>query len=147
MQDRLSVLRELLNTDDLSTQDELREKLLKLKFDVTQSTISRDLRKLGAVRTLDTQGRSVYRLLEKEFEAPHTDMRSMVRRIRANATTIVIQTTPGTASMVARHLDFHCSEMTLGTIAGDDTVFVAIAPDRKPQQTIRDIEASLQQYS
>jgi transcriptional regulator of arginine metabolism len=142
VRDRLNVLRDLLSNDDLSTQDELREKLQKLDFDVTQSTISRDLRKLGAVRTLDEKGRSVYRLLEKEFEPPTTNMRNMIRGIRANAALIIIQTTPGTAPIVARHLDIHCSEATLGTIAGDDTVFVAMAPDCKPQQTILDIEAS-----
>ena len=147
MRDRLNVLRELLEKDDLATQDELREQLQKLNFEVTQSTISRDLRRLGAVRTIDARGRAVYRLMEKEFEPPTSNMRAMVKKIQANSALIVIQTTPGTASVVARHLDINCSDLSLGTIAGDDTVFVALAPGRKPQQTIRDIEASLVEFS
>src|SRR6185295_602564 len=59
---RLEALRELLSQGKLSTQDELREELQNRRFEVTQSTISRDLRRLGAVKAVDPDGRTVYRL-------------------------------------------------------------------------------------
>ena len=64
-QGRLQALRKLLVKEEASTQDELREELEKLDYEVNQSTISRDLRKLGAIKMLDTSGRTVYRLAEE----------------------------------------------------------------------------------
>jgi len=55
-------LKKVLSQEKLSTQDELREGLSSLDFDVTQSTVSRDLRRIGAVKTIDPTGRTVYRL-------------------------------------------------------------------------------------
>jgi transcriptional regulator of arginine metabolism len=126
MNDRLETLRGLLVEGKLSTQDELRVKLEKQKFRVTQSTISRDLRKIGAVRAVDAEGNTVYRLpdLETAESAVSTEI---VRNVQGNDSMVVIHTVPGAASMVARHIDFRRSEEFLGTIAGDDTVFVALS--------------------
>lgn len=124
--DRLKALQQLLNDGGMSTQEELREKLEKQNFDVTQSTVSRDLRKLGAVRAVDTEGRTVYRLAD-EFEAPFssTGLGELVREVTSNGAMIIIHTAVGSASLIARHLDNFNPGGILGTIAGDDTVFVA----------------------
>lgn len=142
MPDRLSALRELLISGDQSTQDELREKLEKQKFQVTQSTISRDLRKLGAVRAVDAQGRTVYRLPEQEPTGAD-GLKFMVKSVKSNSSMVVIHTSPGTASLVARHLDLHCANDILGTIAGDDTVFVALSTNRGPSDMLKTIQKSL----
>ena len=142
--DRLDVLSDLLKKSTLSTQDELRKKLEKMQFRVTQSTISRDLRKIGAMKALDTEGRTVYRLPVHEGMATETPAnRSMVKNIQANASLAVVQTAPGTASLVALHLDIRKPAGILGTIAGDDTVFVALSPKRTTAESIRAIEESL----
>lgn len=126
--DRLNILREILIEGSLSTQEELREKLRKQKFMVNQSTISRDLRRLGAVRTTDPAGRVVYKLSE-EFVPPvtSTSLTNLVLDIEDNGSIIVIHTSAGSASLVARHLDSLRPAGILGTIAGDDTIFVAPA--------------------
>ena len=141
---RLDALRKLLGEGELSTQDELREELLRLKFDVTQSTISRDLRRLGAVKAVDVDGRTTYRLPD-EVTAPvsTSSLRDLVTEIVHNGSTIVIHTTPGSASLVARHLDHFRPGSLLGTIAGDDTIFVAPASLKDLKATIREIEVSL----
>lgn len=141
---RLEALRKLLDQGTLSTQDELAEKLAKLDYQVTQSTISRDLRKLGAVKALDPDGRTVYRLPE-EFAAPvtTTSLKDLITGLAHNGSTIVIHTTPGSASLVARHLDRVRPGGILGTIAGDDTIFIAPASTSAIRQTIRAIEESL----
>jgi transcriptional regulator of arginine metabolism len=140
---RLEALRKLLSEGELSTQDELRGELLRLKFDVTQSTISRDLRRLGAVKGIDPDGRTTYRLPD-EVTAPVTtsSLRDLVTEIAHNGSIIVIHTTPGSASLVARHLDHYRPGGLLGTIAGDDTIFAAPASVRDIKATIRDIEDS-----
>lgn len=143
---RLEVLRKLLEDGEPNTQEELREKLEKLEFAVTQSTISRDLRKLGAVRAVDGEGRTVYRLSE-EMEPPVTagSFGDLVREVSTNGSLIIIHTAVGSASLIARHLDNVCPNGILGTIAGDDTIFVAPASvePRQLKETIHAIRECL----
>lgn len=142
--DRLNTLREILIDGSLSTQEELREKLERAKFAVNQSTISRDLRKLGAVRTTDPSGRVVYKLSE-EYVAPvvSTSLTNLVLDIEDNGAIIVIHTSAGSASLVARHLDSLRPEGILGTIAGDDTIFVALAKNKSAKSLIEAIWRSV----
>lgn len=144
---RLHALRELLLEGKLSTQDELREELERRDFSVTQSTISRDLKRIGAIKTTDSQGRTVYRLsddLSPPVPAPVANsLRDLVAAIKSNGNIIVLNTTPGSASLVARHLDAHRPGGIIGTIAGDDTIFVAPASVKEIRATIEAIENSL----
>jgi transcriptional regulator of arginine metabolism len=144
--ERLEALRELLKQGTLSTQDELREKLGKMRFQVTQSTVSRDLRKIGAVKAIDPEGRTVYRLPEEAFEpVVASQLSDMVRSIQANQSMIVIHTTIGSASLVARHLDLVKPAEILGTIAGDDTIFVAPNSRHSIRATIAQIERAIRE--
>jgi arginine repressor len=142
---RLEALRSLLDKGELSTQDELREKLEKMEFVVAQSTISRDLRKLGVIKAIDTNGRTVYRLRDPEADAPvvSTSLKDLVSEIASNGSIIVIHTAIGSASLVARHLDRVKPGGLLGTIAGDDTIFVAPASAKRIEATIEAIRDSL----
>ncbi len=141
---RLTALRRLLAQEKLSTQDKLREELEALRFKVTQSTISRDLRRLGAVRAVDTDGRTVYRLPDEIPSPPPqtAGLDALIQDIRHNGVMIVIHTTPGSASLVARHLDHHRPGGLLGTIAGDDTIFVAPSSVKNMPGAVRRILAS-----
>jgi transcriptional regulator of arginine metabolism len=128
MNDRLESLRSLLAEGKLSTQDELRVKLEKQKFRVTQSTISRDLRKIGAIRGVNAEGMTVYRLPDASTAVDASvTAADPVKNVQSNGALLVIHTLPGLASMVARHIDMRRSGDYLGTIAGDDTVFVALS--------------------
>lgn len=146
--DRLDSLRDLLLEGQGTSQEALRENLAKQGYDVTQSTISRDLRRLGAIRAVDAEGRTVYRLAE-EFGDPvitpgvGRDLSEMVRDIQASDALIVIHTSPGSASLIARHLDHARPGGILGTIAGDDTIFVAPPSSRSIRVTLKKIEESL----
>ena len=143
---RLEALRELLNQGKLSTQDELREELEAQEFSVTQSTISRDLRRLGAVRAVDSNGQTVYRLSDEvAAPVPTTALRELVVEIATNEMMIVIHTTPGSASLIARHLDHYKPGGILGTLAGDDTIFVAPASVKNIRATIKAIEESFRE--
>ena len=143
---RLNSLRALLSAGEISTQDELATELHRQKFTVTQSTISRDLRRLGAVKTQDSTGRTVYRMPD-EISSPvpllSSGLRDLLVDIEHNGSMIVIHTTPGSASLIARQLDHSRPEGILGTIAGDDTIFVAPASSRKIESTIEAIVRQL----
>lgn len=144
-QSRLNALRRLLAKEGASTQDELREELEKLNFEVNQSTISRDLRKLGAVKTIDPTGRTVYRLAEAiGATLTPAGLGAMITNVEHNGAMIVIRTSPGSASLVARTIDqLRSDEGVLGTIAGDDTVFVAPRQPRSIDALVRRIQELL----
>ena len=146
--DRLQILKEILFAGSASTQDEIREALEKRKFPVTQSTVSRDLKRIGAIKTLDAEGRTIYRLGEELVGAPvpapvANSIKELVTDVISNGIMIVIQTSPGSASLVARHIDSSLSGEILGTIAGDDTIFVAPADVRRTAATLLAIQRTL----
>ena len=142
--ERLSALRKILESGKNSTQEELRDMLEAKGHNVNQSTISRDLRKIGAIKGTDNKGRTVYRLSDISQESTFVaqSVGDLILNITHNDSMIVIQTSPGSASLVARHLDMNKPADILGTIAGDDTIFVAPSKDFSIKQTITAIRES-----
>ena len=137
--ERLSALKKILESGKNSTQEELRDMLEAKGHDVNQSTISRDLKKIGALKGTDHKGRTIYRLSESAAETSTfagQSMSDLILNIAHNDSMIVIQTSPGSASLVARRLDMDRPADILGTIAGDDTIFVAPSKDYSMKQTI-----------
>lgn len=140
--DRLNMIRRLLEEGLVSTQEEIAKELRAQKFVVTQSTISRDLSRLNAIKARDASGNVVYRLpsdVEAPVPLPASDLKGLLHSVRHNGSLIVIQTTPGSASLVARQLDQSRPEGVLGTIAGDDTIFVAPSSPKHIEATIQTI--------
>jgi transcriptional regulator of arginine metabolism len=142
--ERLNALRKILESGKSSTQEELRDMLEAKGHDVNQSTISRDLRKIGAIKGTDNKSRTVYRLSELSSESNFVgqSIGDLILNITHNDSMIVIQTSPGSASLVARHLDINRPADILGTIAGDDTIFVAPSKSHSIKETIAGIRES-----
>ncbi len=114
----------LLASGNATTQENICLSLAKQGIVVNQSKISRLLRKLGAVKIFNHQKEAVYSL-PLEPLPPAQGQLEHVLDIVANETMIVIRTNPGSASLIARLLDHHDQELQiLGTLAGDDTLFV-----------------------
>lgn len=143
--ERQIFLRRLLAEGKISTQEELAEELRRNDFDITQSTISRDLRKIGAIKTVDSTGNTVYRLGGAPAPTPlrANGLKDLMIDIQHNGYMIVIHTTVGSASLVAAHFDQIKIGGILGTIAGDDTIFIAPAAPAKIEEIIRKIQDSL----
>lgn len=143
-QARIMVLRQLLREGSASTQEELGKALKQKKFHVTQSTISRDLRRIGAIKTTNSEGEIVYKLSEESFLMPTTvsdSLGQLLLDITSNENMIVLHTSPGSASLVARHIDSMRSTLgILGTIAGDDTIFIAPASTKRISALIQRIK-------
>jgi transcriptional regulator of arginine metabolism len=140
--ERQTFLRQLLAEGKISTQEELADELRRHDFDITQSTISRDLRKIGAVKTVDTNGNTVYRLSAAPAQQPlrSSSLRHLLLSIQHNGSMIVIHTTAGSASLIAAHFDQVKIGGILGTIAGDDTIFIAPASASQIEEIIRRIQ-------
>ena len=125
---RREAIRRLIQGGKVSTQEDLRELLADRGFDVTQGTLSRDLARLGARRAPGAEGGTVYELPPEGAAAPPGLLEALdplVRGVRDNGALVVVHTTPGAAQAVALALDQARLPEVLGTIAGDDTVFVA----------------------
>jgi transcriptional regulator of arginine metabolism len=143
-QERLSVLKKLIREGEASTQEELCQSLRQKKFDVTQSTVSRDLRRIGAIKTTNAEGEIIYRLPEDHRPIPALiahDLAGLVIEVQANESTIVLHTTPGSASLVAARIDSMRGALgILGTISGDDAIFIAPVSVKKIATVVKKIQ-------
>lgn len=139
------LLREILIEGKARTQSEIQQELERHGISSSQSKISRLLHQIGAVKVVDNQGKTQYRLpneagLIHELTSPQEKavIRQWVLSVVANETLIIVHTTPGAAGMVARIIDQHRVDLdVLGTIAGDDTIFVASKNNKRIAETIR----------
>ncbi len=118
---RRAALRELLSGGRASTQAELCALLAARGHPATQSTVSRDLKLLGALRTVSDRGVPVYRLatIQRRGLTP-----GMVVAVEHNESMVVLRTEIGRAQAVGLDLDALELPDVLGTLAGDDTVLV-----------------------
>jgi len=133
--ERRAVIRELIQGRQVGTQEELRELIAARGHDVTQATLSRDLAQLGARRAAQPGGGTYYELAGA-VRAPML-LTDLVRAIDDNGTLVVVHTTPGAAQVVAGALDRARVPEVLGTIAGDDAIFVAPARGVTTSRVIR----------
>ncbi|QIW16595.1 arginine repressor [Pasteurellaceae bacterium RH1A] len=128
----------LLREEKFGSQSEIVQALQELGFDnINQSKVSRMLTKFGAVRTRNTKMEMVYHLPpEQGIPTSSSPLKNLVLDIDHNEMIIVVKTSPGAAQLIARMLDsMGKAEGILGTIAGDDTIF--ITPTR--QTAIQDL--------
>lgn len=130
----------LLREERCSSQNEIVDALRAKGVDsVNQSKISRMLTKFGAVRIRNATGEMVYSIApELSVPAATNQLKSLILSIEGNAHMVVIRTSPAAAQLVARMLDSHGkSEGILGTIAGDDTVFVTPTRGRSVAELLK----------
>lgn len=126
---RQAKILELIGKYDIETQENLIERLRQNGFDVTQATVSRDIRELKLSRVITGQGNYKYLL------PPNTDNSVAVKfngalaesivKVDAACNIVVVKTYPGMAGAVATGIDAVESSMIVGCIAGDDTIMIA----------------------
>ncbi len=125
----------LLENRTVANQGQLVTLLAAEGVEATQTTVSRDLEELGAVKVRAPGGETVYALPEmpKEQVAPEDHLRRVlgewVGEVVHSANLVVLRTPPGCAHVVGSALDRSGFEGILGTVAGDDTVLVIAAED------------------
>ena len=124
---RKQMIADLINSTRLASQDELLKALKKRGIGVTQTTISRDLLDLGAMRGKDESGRFRYSLggsISKKISGP----RHLLLSVAVSGNLVVAKTPPGGAQLLAGQIDaaIESGELSsgIGSIAGDDTVMI-----------------------
>jgi transcriptional regulator of arginine metabolism len=141
---RREVIRRLLRTNVVATQEELGQLLEKEGIDVTQATLSRDLARLRARRVTLPDGGTVYELEDAPAtrgEGTLRDVHHLVTTVDDSDAMVVIRTLPGGASAVAAALDSSRPHGVLGTLAGDDTIFLVPVKGVRPSRVKRDLMA------
>lgn len=121
---------ELIKDGDIETQEDLTEELRKISIEVTQATVSRDIKELGLVKVLTKDGKYKYASISHNQDSNKDRLinifKSSIVSINNAGQLIVIKTLPGAAQISGSAIDALGIEDVIGTIAGDDTIFVAI---------------------
>jgi transcriptional regulator of arginine metabolism len=135
----------LLEAHAVSSQAQLVSLLAEEGVDATQTTVSRDLEEIGALKVRMPGGDTVYALAELPVRqvAPQDHLRRVlgewVVEVASSANLVVLRTPPGSAHVVASALDRSGFEGVLGTVAGDDTVLVVAAEEAGGSELARRI--------
>lgn len=142
-EEELKAFKEILNAESYGSQGEIVDALKELGFaNISQSKVSRMLSKFGAVRARNAKGAMVY-CMPPELGMPtaKSPLKQLVLDVTNNGVMIIIRTTPGAAQLIARLLDsLSKSDGVLGTIAGDDTIFIAPASIERINQITQKVE-------
>lgn len=139
---RQSKVLELIENNEIETQEELADHLKKIGIEVTQATISRDIRELRLIKVLSKSGKYKYATMGQNVEST-TDrlikiFKNSIVSINIAGHLLVIKTLPGAAQICGSAVDSLGIDEIVGTIAGDDTIFVAVSNINKINE-IRDI--------
>ena len=131
---RLETLKMLISSQELSSQDEVLQALDKEGYKLTQATLSRDLKQLKVAKAASMSGKYVYVLPNETMYKRVTTAKSAREMmlttgflsIRFSGQMAVIKTRPGYASSIAYNIDAYSISGVIGSIAGADTIFVAL---------------------
>ena len=125
---RQTKILELIAKNDIETQEELQDMLMKYGFEVTQATISRDIKELRLVKDLSNEGRYVYSSGKKSMDVINHRaggiFNDTIITIDYAMNTVVIKCFTGMANAVCAAIDSMNLDEILGSIAGDDTIFI-----------------------
>lgn len=125
---RQNALAQIIRSDVVSSQGDLADRLAAKGFAVTQATVSRDLEQIGAVKARRA-GRLSYVLPDEVRDSSGPRLESMLRQwvssIDVAMNMVVMKTPPGSAHLIGVALDKSDMDKIVGTICGDDTLFVA----------------------
>ncbi|MCD8094920.1 MAG: arginine repressor [Ruminococcus sp.] len=138
---------QLCLNEDIQTQEELCSKLAAAGFEVTQATVSRDIKELALIKVKDASDKTKYSVPQLKREAIGEDgaqrltiISDSVNDVDCAQNTVVVKCTAGMAQAVCTKLDSLNIHNAVGTIAGDDTIFVLMRTERDAQRLVKELE-------
>ena len=145
---RLDAILDIIREKDIATQEELLAELRARGFDVTQATVSRDIRHLQLVKRQTETGKSIYAVHElpgvQERGRLLRVLQASVRTVDTAQNLLVIRTDAGMAMAAAAAIDSLSIEGIVGCIAGDDTIMAALRTTEAAEEAcgrlIRDLQ-------
>lgn len=135
---------ELIGNKHINTQEELQAELGKSGFQVTQATVSRDIKELRLIKSLSNDGSYHYTTHQKEKGSDlsfkfHAIFSESVRGVDYAQNLVVVKCYTGMANAACAALDSIHWEGVVGTIAGDDTILVVMRSEAAAEKMIEDL--------
>jgi transcriptional regulator of arginine metabolism len=145
--ERHAVIREVVQHNRVASQEQLRELLVGRGFDVTQATLSRDIRELRLVKIPDPEGGTYYTLPPETW-----DQRPAIARLlptlyigaEGTGNLIIVRTLAGGAQAVAEALDWEEWPEVMGTLGGDDSILIVLRDARTLPSVLARLDALAQ---
>jgi transcriptional regulator of arginine metabolism len=141
---RLSAIRQLVEQDPVHSQEALRQRLSRLGFDVTQATLSRDIKELGLVKRSSD---GAYQVAGADSSSPVAAAVALSRALSEFQLSVdvaqhlvVVKTGPGQAQLLGVAIDRARLPEVVGTLAGDDTILVVCRDGRQAQSARHTLE-------
>ena len=146
---RLFTIKKIITTEKIQSQEELSTRLKRSGYRVTQSTLSRDLKELNVVKYNSKNGSPYYYIPENSNSETgnHNDISSnkqhglsaAIKSISFSGNMAVIKTLSGYANAVTVIIDDNHSDNILGTIAGDDTIFIVMHEESSSEDILTEL--------
>ena len=144
---RQAAILSMIEQHDIETQEELASRLRQMGIDVTQATVSRDIKELRLLKVLSASGGYKYATADK---AEHGLSDRFVRMFKDSVLSInyanniiVIRTLSGSANVAAEAIDSMRLPQILGTMAGDNTILVIVKTQEEAEQTVESFREML----
>lgn len=137
---------ELITRHSVETQEELAELLNQAGYQVTQATISRDIRELKLTKVQAENGRQKYVALKKDADLGEKYVRVLKEgfiSMDLAQNLVVVKTVSGMAMAVAAAIDAMHLQGVVGCIAGDDTIMCAVRTDKEAEKVMEDLQKLL----
>lgn len=139
---------EIISQYEIETQNQLIDTLREKGFDSTQATVSRDMRELRLVKELSASGKYKYTAPSGSgvfdySERLKTIFRESVNTFACAQNIVVIKTLPGLANAACAAIDSMDIRFLVGSLAGDDTIFLAMTDNAAAEAFCKDIESML----
>ena len=138
---RQELILTLISQKPIRNQEELLKELSRRRVDLTQSTLSRELKALGIAKGPDGRGGYRYLAGTPAGEEPLTTLAALIQDVSRAKNLLVVKTPPGNAQGVARGIDQAAWSDVMGTIAGDDTILIICHDETKAGRIERRLKA------
>lgn len=145
--ERQNAILQLINDNNIETQYELAEALRDMGYDVTQATVSRDIKELRLIKKQTEGGKSVYAKSSESSPLSDIDSRfniifcKCVVSIEYAVNNIVVKTLPGMAQAAGAAIDAMDFPEVVGSIAGDDTVMMVVRSEESARRLVYKLRA------
>lgn len=144
---RHSKIIDIISEKDIETQEDLAEELKAAGFDVTQATVSRDIKSLKLIKTQDSRGRYKYSIIKSESNDMIDKLTSILKNTVNKAENVnnmvIVKTLTGSASAAAEAIDSLSLGEVAGTIAGDNTIFIVVRDTERASALVENIQKML----
>lgn len=146
-QNRQNSIIELIQSHDISTQEQLTELLKSEGFDITQATVSRDIKELGLYKTLTPSGKYKYAInmdSKTILGDPFNKIfKETVKSVTSTGNLVILKTLSGCGPAAGEAIDSMGLKNVAGSIAGDNTIFLAIVDGSPTEDIVKHFQSLL----